>query len=54
MLTDPATSDMRDSLRYIYSQIYVECLVKNPLWRPGEPISCPLFTQSLERYVNTL
>mmetsp|Transcript_21628 Transcript_21628/g.43790 ORF Transcript_21628/g.43790 Transcript_21628/m.43790 type:complete len:141 (-) Transcript_21628:172-594(-) len=54
MQTDLAASDMRETLRYIYSQIYVECLTKNPLWRPGEPISCALFTNSLERYIGTL
>jgi len=52
--TDPASTDMRDTLRYIYSNFYVECLVKNPLWQPGEPITCPLFTQSLERYIAAL
>ena len=54
MTTDLASSDMRETLRHIYSQFYVECLVKNPLWRPGETITCPLFTQSLERYVASL
>jgi hypothetical protein len=54
MTTDLAMADMRDVLRYIYSNFYVECLVKNPLWRPGEPITCPNFTKSLERYVATL
>jgi len=51
LTTDLATGDMREVLRYIYAQIYVECLVKNPLYQPGEPISCTLFTQTLERYM---
>ena len=45
---------MREALRHIYSQIYVENLTKNPLYTPGEPISCPLFTQTLERYMSSL
>ena len=40
--TDLAAGDMRESLRHIYSNIYVECLVKNPLWRPDEELTCPL------------
>ena len=54
MTTDLAAADMREPLRNIYSHIYVETLVKNPLWCPGEPISCPLFTNSIERYIGTL
>ena len=54
MTTDPSAADMRETLRYIYSQIYVECLTKNPLWSPGEPISCPLFASNIERFVGSL
>ena len=54
LLTDLSATDMREALRHVYSQIYVECLTKNPLFTPGEPISCPLFTQTLERYMNSL
>lgn len=45
---------MREPLRHIYSHIFVECLVKNPLWKPDDEISCPLFVQNLERYVASL
>lgn len=54
LTTDLGTTDMREALRYIYSQIYVECLTKNPLYTPGEPITCTLFTETLERYAKTL
>ena len=54
MTTDLASSDMRETLRYIYSQFFVECCVKNPLWKPGEPITCTNFTSSLERYIMSL
>lgn len=54
LTTDLAAADMRETLRYIYSQIYVECLTKNPLYTPGEPISCPLFIDNLERYTSTI
>lgn len=54
LTTDLSATDMREALRHIYSQIYVENLTKNPLYTPGEPISCPLFTQTLERYMSSL
>lgn len=54
LTTDLAATDMREALRHIYSQIFVECLTKNPLYTPGDPISCPLFTQTLERYMSSL
>ena len=54
LTTDLAATDMREALRHIYSQIFVECLTKNPLYNPGEPISCPLFAGTLERYCNSL
>ena len=53
LTTDLATSDMREVLRHIYSQIFVECLTKNPLYHPGEPISCSLFTETLEKYMSS-
>ena len=37
LTTDLAATDMREALRHIYSQIYVECLTKNPLYRPESP-----------------
>jgi hypothetical protein len=54
LTTDLAASDMREHLRYIYSNIYVECVIKNPLWRPGEPVSNPLFMSTIERYIGAL
>jgi hypothetical protein len=54
MTTDLAVADMRENLRHIYSQIYVEFVTKNPMWRPGEPITNPLFEKNIERYVGAL
>mgnify|MGYP002776100053 FL=1 len=36
LVTDPAMGDLREALRYIYSNIYVEYVIKNPLYTPGE------------------
>ncbi|THG01618.1 hypothetical protein TEA_016092 [Camellia sinensis var. sinensis] len=37
LVTHPRTGDLRDSLKYIYN-LYVEYVVKNPLYTPGTPI----------------
>ncbi|KAL0910402.1 hypothetical protein M5K25_021381 [Dendrobium thyrsiflorum] len=37
LVTHPKTGDLRDALRYMYN-LYVEYVVKNPLYVPGSPI----------------
>lgn len=54
LCTDLAAGDMREPLRHIYSHIFVECLVKNPLWTPNEEITNANFVQAIDRYVNSL
>ncbi|KAB2596739.1 trafficking protein particle complex subunit 1-like [Pyrus ussuriensis x Pyrus communis] len=41
LVTHPRTSDLRESLKYIYN-LYVEYVVKNPLYTPGTPIRLQL------------
>ncbi|KAJ3694574.1 hypothetical protein LUZ60_010054 [Juncus effusus] len=53
LITHPRTGDQRESLKYIYN-LYVEYVVKNPLYVPGSPIQCDLFTKNLDQYVKTL
>ncbi|CAD5177113.1 unnamed protein product [Musa acuminata subsp. malaccensis] len=53
LITHPKTSDHRESLKQIYS-LYVEYVVKNPLYVPGTPIKSELFDTNLEQYVKTL
>jgi hypothetical protein len=44
------------NLLYVYSNIYVEYVVRNPLYRdkPDEPITCSLFESRLEEYISSL
>lgn len=37
LITHPKTGDQRESLKYVYN-LYVEYVVKNPLYVPGTPI----------------
>lgn len=52
--TDLSAGDMREPLRKIYSDIFVECLVKNPLWRPGEEITNALFEEKLQKFIASI
>ena len=37
LTTDPSVGSMGEALSFIYSQLFVECVVKNPLYTPGDP-----------------
>ncbi|KAJ4846408.1 hypothetical protein Tsubulata_006033 [Turnera subulata] len=52
LVTHPRTGDLRESLKYIYN-LYVEYVVKNPLYTPGTPIRCELFNTTLDQYFYT-
>jgi len=56
MNTDIDIPDLYQSLQYIYSNIYVDCVIKNPLYRfsPDDLIDCPLFNTKLEEYIKTI
>lgn len=53
LVTHPRTGDLRESLKYIYN-LYVEYVVKNPLYTPGTPIKYELFNTTLDQYVRGL
>lgn len=35
--TSPDVGDLREVMAFLYEQIYVEYVVQNPLYTPGEP-----------------
>lgn len=37
LVTQPKIGDLRETMRHIYN-IYVEYVVKNPLYTPGAPV----------------
>lgn len=49
--TDTSAQNVRDLLQQIYSQIYVEYVVKNPVGNMKEPISSELFKIKLDAFV---
>ena len=53
--SDVDSPDLQSHLQNIYSQVFVECVARNPLYRylPDESINCPLFDEKLREYVMT-
>ncbi|CAE7634167.1 trappc1-1 [Symbiodinium microadriaticum] len=56
MNSDPSLPDLYHNLQHIYNNIFVECVIRNPLYRhcPHDAIDCPLFEKKLEDYVRTI
>ena len=52
--TDKDSVGVREVLSNIYSKIYVEYVVRNPLCKPGAWINSELFTTQLDNYIQTL
>ncbi|CAM9586043.1 unnamed protein product [Heterosigma akashiwo] len=54
--SDHSVTDLQAALLYIYSNIFVENVVKNPFYQPksGMPIQIAMFDQKLEQYLRTL
>uniref|UniRef100_A0A7S0P187 Trafficking protein particle complex subunit n=1 Tax=Calcidiscus leptoporus TaxID=127549 RepID=A0A7S0P187_9EUKA len=54
LCSEVGAGDMREVLRHVYANIYVECVTKNPLWKVDEPVNCPMFVQTLGQYLENL
>ena len=44
LMSQPNAGDMREFLKHVYDTCYVEHVVKNPLYTPGEPFEYVLKT----------
>mmetsp|Transcript_135961 Transcript_135961/g.240348 ORF Transcript_135961/g.240348 Transcript_135961/m.240348 type:complete len:148 (-) Transcript_135961:94-537(-) len=52
--TDPSVPNQQECLRQIYSEIFVEKVVKNPLYKIGDDVSsCTAFLTQLRHFVQT-
>eukprot|EP00873_Tetraselmis_striata_P043359 jgi/Tetstr1/463623/TSEL_008485.t1 len=52
--TSPNVGDLREAMSTIYSSIYVDHVVKHPLYSPGEPFNYDAFTSVLNKFVQGL
>jgi len=49
--TDINAQNVRDLLKEMYTQVYVEYIVKNPVVNLNEPITSELFKQKLDTFI---
>lgn len=52
--SDTAQIDIVEKLREIYADIYVQYVVRNPLYIHGSPIISDVFTAKLDAYIQSL
>ncbi|XP_069739144.1 LOW QUALITY PROTEIN: trafficking protein particle complex subunit 1 [Phaenicophaeus curvirostris] len=52
--TDPGVPSAREALQHIYSHLFVELVVKNPLCPPRQPVQSELFRSLLDTFVRGL
>jgi trafficking protein particle complex subunit 1 len=51
LLTDPNAGNLNDFLKDIYSTIFVEYVLKNPLHKPFQEVKSYLFDETLDKFV---
>uniref|UniRef100_A0A0K8TSY6 Trafficking protein particle complex subunit n=1 Tax=Tabanus bromius TaxID=304241 RepID=A0A0K8TSY6_TABBR len=49
--TDIGATNVKEFLQQIYAKIWVEYVVKDPLWTPGSPVSSDLFKLKLDDFI---
>jgi len=54
MNTDLNVGNMKDVLQQIFSSIYVEYVVKNPLCELDQPVTSELFKVKMDEYIRSL
>ncbi|XP_005106411.1 trafficking protein particle complex subunit 1 [Aplysia californica] len=54
MNTDLSVGNMKDVLHQIFSSLYVEYVVKNPLCELDQPVTSELFKTKLDEYIRGL
>eukprot|EP00668_Euglena_longa_P042503 GGOE01056267.1.p2 GENE.GGOE01056267.1~~GGOE01056267.1.p2 ORF type:complete len:149 (+),score=57.18 GGOE01056267.1:60-506(+) len=52
--TDLLCPDLRTELRYIYSALFVEHVVRDPMHTAGSPITNPAFREAVDKFVQKL
>jgi len=51
--TSTDVGDLNKQMWQIYSSLFCEYVVKNPLYTVGEPFECEQFVQKLNKFVST-
>lgn len=51
LYTDTAALNVKELLQQLYSKIWVEYVVRDPLWNPGTPVTSELFQSKLDEFI---
>eukprot|EP00241_Pyramimonas_parkeae_P009588 CAMPEP_0114252270 /NCGR_PEP_ID=MMETSP0058-20121206/15744_1 /TAXON_ID=36894 /ORGANISM="Pyramimonas parkeae, CCMP726" /LENGTH=108 /DNA_ID=CAMNT_0001366187 /DNA_START=349 /DNA_END=675 /DNA_ORIENTATION=+ len=51
LTTEAGAPDLRELMKFIYSTCYVDCVVKNHLYKMGEPFKSDGFTAMLNKAI---
>ncbi|XP_005180738.1 trafficking protein particle complex subunit 1 [Musca domestica] len=49
--TDTNATNVKELLQQVYSKIWVEYVVRDPLWTPGTPVTSELFQTKLDEFI---
>jgi trafficking protein particle complex subunit 1 len=49
--TDNLSTGAKEFMQNLYSKVWIEYAVRNPLWQPGTPITSELFKVKLDEFV---
>ncbi|CRK94665.1 CLUMA_CG008165, isoform A [Clunio marinus] len=49
--TDTSSTGVKEILQQLYAKIFVEYVIRNPLWTPGTPIASDLFKVKLDDFI---
>ncbi|KAK9829742.1 hypothetical protein WJX72_007624 [[Myrmecia] bisecta] len=52
--TDADVGDLREHLAYIYRTLYVDYVMKNPVYSTSKQFNFELFTANLNKYIKSL
>jgi trafficking protein particle complex subunit 1 len=54
LTTDPGVGNLHEHLEYIYSNLFVELVVKNPVYTPGEAFLFETFSAALNKHMRSI
>ena len=49
--TDTAAMNVKELLQQMYAKVWVEYVVRDPLWSPGTPVTSELFESKLDEFI---
>ena len=54
LITEETAGDLTEKLQYLYSELFSQYVLRNPLYRPKQEIRSPLFLEKVKDFVTAL